>query len=417
MRWIVTYIHKMTLVLIMGLIITLLSVSQPVSAHATLEQVQPDKDAVVKQSPEKITMTFNEPVHTKHSGITLYDDKGKELEQLEPNETGSSKKLTFNVDHLDKGTHQVKWHAISADGHEVGNSYNFSVKEKTADKVDTTPPWYAQPSVWFGLVRYLAEGSVIVCVGLYLVNLLARRRGLRSYSILPQQPAVAWCAMMMMGLSALLYMMTLSSDVVQDLISLNKATLMQSPFILSAIAIIVFLYLWTLRHMHQSWYTLVPLVILIALSMSGHAWNQHIALWSIAIRVCHLLGMSLWLGALVYLVIDACQSTHRQSVPQVKAFLFKLNMSAVALLIASGVLMFFDQTHLSVLWSEVQTWSLLLIGKIILTILMMALGLYQTVRALGAQGRAKKGPLYTELLIGIVLILLGVIMSQINIPT
>ena len=79
--------------------------------------------------------------------------------------------------------------------------------------------------------------------------------------------------------------------------------------------------------------------------------------------------------------------------------------------------MFFDQTHLSVLWSEVQTWSLLLIGKIILTILMMALGLYQTVRALGAQGRAKKGPLYTELLIGIVLILLGVIMSQINIPT
>ena len=39
--------------------------------------------------------------------------------------------------------------------------------------------------------------------------------------------------------------------------------------------------------------------------MSGHAWSQHIPLWSIIIRTLHLAGMTLWLGALIYLICYA----------------------------------------------------------------------------------------------------------------
>ena len=54
--------------------------------------------------------------------------------------------------------------------------------------------------------------------------------------------------------------------------------------------------------------------------------------------------------------------------------------------------------------------------KIIGTILMMALGFYQTSKALGKRQKVNRMTLITELVIGIILIFIGVMMSQINIP-
>ena len=45
--------------------------------------------------------------------------------------------------------------------------------------------------------------------------------------------------------------------------------------------------------------------MILAIAMSGHAWSQHVPLWSIVIRTLHLAGMTLWLGALVYLICYA----------------------------------------------------------------------------------------------------------------
>lgn len=47
---------------------------------------------------------------------------------------------------------------------------------------------------------------------------------------------------------------------------------------------------------------------------------------------------------------------------------------------------------------------------------MMLLGLLQTTRALNKRNRVNKSSLIIEVLIGILLILVGVIMSQISIP-
>ena len=44
--------------------------------------------------------------------------------------------------------------------------------------------------------------------------------------------------------------------------------------------------------------------MIIAMSMSGHAWSQSVPLWSIILRTLHLIGISLWLGALSYLLIS-----------------------------------------------------------------------------------------------------------------
>ena len=99
-----------------------------------------------------------------------------------------------------------------------------------------------------------------------------------------------------------------------------------------------------------------------------------------------------------------------------REILFKVNAAAVAIIIISGVLMSIDQTKILSIWTNMQTWTVFLLIKVFGTLMMMLLGLLQTTRALNKRNRVNKSSLIIEVLIGILLILVGVIMSQISIP-
>ena len=167
--------------------------------------------------------------------------------------------------------------------------------------------------------------------------------------------------------------------------------------------------------MEKSWYWIVSIAMIIAMSMSGHAWSQSVPLWSIILRTLHLIGISLWLGALSYLLISVF-TRKKDAVDLLREILFKVNAAAVAIIIISGVLMSIDQTKILSIWTNMQTWTVFLLIKVFGTLIMMLLGLLQTTRALNKRNRVNKSSLIIEVLIGILLILVGVIMSQISIP-
>ena len=98
--------------------------------------------------------------------------------------------------------------------------------------------------------------------------------------------------------------MTLSSDVLDAILSLEPSSITQFPYILSAIALIVLSGLFVLRNMEKSWYWIVSIAMIIAMSMSGHAWSQSVPLWSIILRTLHLIGISLWLECIKLLLIS-----------------------------------------------------------------------------------------------------------------
>lgn len=216
-------------------------------------------------------------------------------------------------------------------------------------------------------------------------------------------------------MSLVLYLMTLSSDVLDAILSLEPSSITQFPYILSAIALIVLSGLFVLRNMEKSWYWIVSIAMIIAMSMSGHAWSQSVPLWSIILRTLHLIGISLWLGALSYLLISVF-TRKKDAVDLLREILFKVNAAAVAIIIISGVLMSIDQTKILSIWTNMQTWTVFLLIKVFGTLIMMLLGLLQTTRALNKRNRVNKSSLIIEVLIGILLILVGVIMSQISIP-
>ncbi|MDK6297946.1 copper resistance protein CopC [Staphylococcus caprae] len=385
------------------------------SAHATLEKTTPQEKGVVKEKPEEIQLEYNEPVNAKYSNITLYNDKGKKISEVKPTTSGWSKTLEFPGDQIAKGTNTVEWHAISADGHEVSNKFEFSVGKVTAKNVDTSDAFYAQPSFWFGVFRYLTEGATIILVGLFWVNGIAKRRGLRQFNVLPKQVGVTWIMAMTLLMSMIVYMMTLTSDVLNDILTLKADVIMQFPYIISSIALIVLFILMTLKDMEKVWYWLVSFAMILAIAMSGHAWSQHIPLWSIIIRTLHLAGMTLWLGALIYLICYA-KTERGNQLTNVRQMLLRTNITAVAILIISGVLMAIDETNILTIWSHIQAWTIFMILKVIGTLIMMILGFYQTTKALGKRNKVNQPTLYIELIIGIALIFAGVMMSQINIP-
>lgn len=409
-------IHKFSYVIfIISLIIGVFIFSQQVLAHATLEKVTPTQNSVVDNAPNEITLQFNEPVHAKYSSIQIYDDKGPEITEVKPSTTGSSQTLTFPIENLNKGTHSIHWHTMSADGHEINDSFEFSVGKQTANGIDTAPPFYEQADFWFGVTRFILEGLLITLTGFYLVNALAKRQRLPHLNLKTYTLPTVLILVMTSVITVLIYMMTLSSDIVSDVLSLQKTTLLQTPFILTMVAVIILLLLFTLKNMATSWYIFIPSLILITLSMSGHAWSQSIPIWSIFIRVIHIVGISFWLGALIYLTIMVLGKKQFEVI-QMRPFLLKVNISAVMLIVISGVLMSIDQTNVLSLWQNIQTWTVLLLVKVLLTIVMMTLGFYQTTRALGKHRQTNRYALIIELSIGILLILAGVMMSQLNIP-
>lgn len=118
--------HSATLVIMF--LITLLPIfQQQASAHATLEKSTPQQQGVIKDKPEAIKLEFNEPVNTKYSSVTLFDDKGKKIKDLKPITTGWSQTVVFSSEQIVNGTNTIEWHTVSADGHEVGDTFEFSV--------------------------------------------------------------------------------------------------------------------------------------------------------------------------------------------------------------------------------------------------------------------------------------------------
>ena len=70
--------------------------------------------------------------------------------------------------------------------------------------------------------------------------------------------------------------------------------------------------------------------------------------------------------------------------------LLKTNITAVAILIISGVLMAIDETNVLAIWNNIQAWTVFIIIKVIGTLIMMILGFYQTYRALGKRNHVKQ---------------------------
>lgn len=106
-------------------------------AHATLQESDPPADAVLASSPDRITLTFDEPVSPGRPAVRLLDDDG----DMVP--VGTVRAVDGSVvapvpRRLDEGTYVVAWRVVSADSHPVSGAFVFSVGAPSAGSATST---------------------------------------------------------------------------------------------------------------------------------------------------------------------------------------------------------------------------------------------------------------------------------------
>lgn len=102
-----------------------LAVALAAAAHTRIEQATPADGAVLKQSPPAIEIKFKHAVRMT-SAIVVDAAKAERKLTFEP--AASSQVVRIVGPNLAPGRNEVRWKALSDDGHVIGGSLTYTVE-------------------------------------------------------------------------------------------------------------------------------------------------------------------------------------------------------------------------------------------------------------------------------------------------
>ena len=111
---------------ILAIVAALMALIAPAFAHAKLKQTDPAANAVLRQAPKEISLTFSEALEPAMSRISVTDGQGHDMAGAAPKISGPT--LTVAVKPLAAGRYRVSWHVISVDTHTTVGTFDFTVK-------------------------------------------------------------------------------------------------------------------------------------------------------------------------------------------------------------------------------------------------------------------------------------------------
>ena len=173
-------------------LIAVVGIAGPASAHAQLESTQPDPSSVLLTSPSQVVLHFGEPVEIDFGSLRVIGPDGKRVDLGGTHHPpGDSHAVAISLPpHLPKGTYVVAWRVISADSHPVHGAFIFSVGTangagKASSLVNNLNNASGNPLVGiiFWLIRFAAFTSLVLLVGIPAVVTLVWRPGGRTRRI------------------------------------------------------------------------------------------------------------------------------------------------------------------------------------------------------------------------------------------
>lgn len=130
------------LVLVLGIVLTIVGTgvavvgfATPAHAHASLVSTDPPAEALLERAPERITLTFNEPVSKVADGVVVVGPDGAQIQQGKARSEKGGRDLVARLNSgLAQGTYLVSYRLVSADGHPISGGFTFSIGKRS-----TTP--------------------------------------------------------------------------------------------------------------------------------------------------------------------------------------------------------------------------------------------------------------------------------------
>jgi copper transport protein len=297
--------------------------------HATLLRSTPAANSHVAKLPETIRLVFSEQVVPELSHVTLVGPDAKSIVLPVATDPHDVHTLVGRIGPSPAGRYEVIWHVLSADGHPVGGTYEFTadagsdgaitrvpVVATNASSTNPTVIGSATPTdtsaamaspteaksvpVTASVLRGLGLGAMMASVGLLFFAVTDRNRR----SLVPSAMVVRLTTVGAILLLA--HMLAWLSDISQtggigD--AFIAAVLRSTPGRLEAFRVIMaVLALWAVAlARHAKIGLFLGAGCLIVSGAIGHPAAIHPAL-SIPSKVVHLLAGAIWLGGLIWLV-------------------------------------------------------------------------------------------------------------------
>ena len=307
---------------IIGLVLCLVLygavVVTPVSAHALLVRSNPGANAVLEQSPAQIELFFSETLEAELSSITVYDSNNLIVDAGDARvDPADEKRMTVSLRSLPDGVYTVTWKVVSAiDGHQTIGTYPFAVGNANADAVKAIQQ-SSTARVPFSalLAKFLLLAALALLIGQRLFIELIWNPALAANPEV-SQPAV-WRTLRRAGLIGILLSVGIGILSQAGQTTGNELSFPWEPEVgriltetrLGLIWLVrlalALLSVWLAGGQETSvkkWSELiVNLASLFTVTLTSHAATEAKPLIPILGDWLHLIGMTFWLGGIVYL--------------------------------------------------------------------------------------------------------------------
>ncbi|MGE8207363.1 copper resistance protein CopC [Heyndrickxia sp. NPDC080065] len=394
----------------------------PVEAHSTLLETTPAEKIVTEESPPTLKLRFNEPIEQDLAIVTIYDWNAKPVFTGKPDGDGAKRTslLEFSLPKLKQGTYTVQWSVVSLDGHPVSGAYHFAVSKATKGGVKSVTGAGENKGPLIAS-RTIAEGLLLLGAGLFWFSWLAEKKHFPSLgSLFKRGRGIGAFVLVLATIAELItYAAALPSGLIQTIFNGRWDLLLQFPFILMVLAQLFFLIMLFIPGMMRGWYLFMWLALVIVPAFGGHVWGLENPIIALIPRIIHQLSIALWLGALCYVILLVIWQKKQEegvSWKEFRPFFVNKMMVASGLVVISGIIMVFLQSGWIAVVTDWSGWSTLLLIKIIFTILMLSLALFQTLKWKRQQNFTTIKIIRVEWIAGLVVILMGVWMSQTAYP-
>lgn len=392
-------------------------------AHSTLLETNPGEKEVTEKIPSTLTLRFNEPIEKDLATVTIYDWNAKPVFTGNPDEGGPERAplLKFSLPKLKQGTYTVKWDVVSMDGHPVSGSYFFAIGKLTEGGVESVADNGEQEGSFIA-ARTVTEGLLLLGAGLFWFGWLAERRDFLGLDTLFRRGRSIGAILLVLGTVAelLTYGITLPPGLISTVFQGRWDLLVQFPFVIMLLAQIVALIMLFIPGMVRGWYLFMWLALAVIPAFGGHVWGVENPMLAVIPRMIHQIAIAFWLGALAYVILlGLWQKKYGRDIAwkEFRPFFVNRMMVASGLVILTGVIMVFMQSSWTAVITDWMQWSTLLLVKIVLTALMLSLALFQTLKWKRYEKFTTSRHVRVEWIIGLVVIFLGVWMSQTIYPT
>jgi len=357
------------------------------SAHAVLEDSQPSRGAALERAPERISVTFDEPVESSFGALRVFDASGKRVDAGEVTRPSAEALAVRTEGRLADGPYTVTYRVVSADSHPVSGGYVFTVGEAAG----ATPASVAHlldrdtgpvTEVALGMARGAGYGATALLAGglafLLLVWLPALRAiGLdgdgrqAAVSTFDRRALVVSVAAACVGVASVAlgivlqgatasggsFWAALDARVLADVLDTRFGTVWKLR--LTAFGLLLALLLWprpaagrSTAPPRSAGALVRPAAIYLALAylvvspaLSGHAAAGDRAALLVTLDSVHVAAMSAWVGGVALLVLAVPSATRvlepadrTRLLAAVVARFSTVALVAVGALLASGVL-------------------------------------------------------------------------------